>query len=695
MRSHLVLGVLALASAAPHALPAQDFPSAPPAAGAVKPAPFPAFQEATLANGLRLIVVENHRLPVVSLSLSFPAGTAVDPAGKEGLSEMVAGLLTKGAGDRSADAIAAAIEGVGGRFSASSGSDALTVSAGVLTSDLDLAFGLLADAIQRPAFPERELELLRTQTLSALQLELSQPAALADRYFAKAVYGAHPYGRRQSRESVRGITRDDLAAFARERLQPAGAMLVVAGALSLAEARARAEKAFAGWTGTPAATPPFPDPPASNPTEILLIHRPGSVQSNIVAGNVTFPASHPLRYAATMANKVLGGGADARLFLILREAKSWTYGAYSSLSSLRGPGTFEATTEVRTEVTDSALVELLSQLRRIRTEPVSAEELQGAKGALVGSFPLTVETADQIAEAVARAKRLDLPADYLATYRTKLAAVRAAELQSAAQQMIRADHLAIVVVGDAIKILPQLEAIAPVRIVSVEGAPLTRESLFGAGPSAGLAFDPSLIVAGLDSFQIVLQGNPLGTQTRHVSRTGDRITVVEETHLALAGVEQRSELTFDRTGAIQRLDQSGTVQGQPTEVHMTYAGGRAKGNAKTMTAAGPKEIAVDTTVSPNAIDDSSLLTLFPAVAWAPGAQWTFQSFSAGQGTESTQTLRVTGRESVTVPLGTFEAFTAELSGGPIPFTFWVSAEAPHRLLKIALVGQPVEFVRVR
>ncbi|MHB1223736.1 MAG: M16 family metallopeptidase, partial [Gemmatimonadaceae bacterium] len=454
---------LALMAATTTAVGAQQpYPTTPPPPAPLEPPQFPPFQEATLSNGLRLVLVERHTQPVLSLSLAMPAGSAHEAAGKEGLADMAAGLLTKGAGDRTAEQISAAIEGVGGSLNTSAGVDFLTARADVLAPDAPLAFSLLADVVRRPTFPATEVELARTQTLSGLQLQLSQPASLASRFFNRALYGDHPYARSATPESVRGITRDDLVAFQQSRLRPGGALLVVAGDITLERAKALGEQAFAGWTGAAPAGATAAAPPSAGPTRILLVHRPGSVQSNIVVGNVTFGPADPRRYAATVANKVLGGGADARLFLILREQKGWTYGAYSNLTRPLGPGVFQANAEVRTEVTDSALVELLSQLRRLRAGPVSADELTAAKGALVGSFPLTIQTAEQIAGAVAQARLLGLGADYLKEYRNRLSAVTAADLQRAARAAISPDSALVVVVGDGTKLHDRLRAIAPV-----------------------------------------------------------------------------------------------------------------------------------------------------------------------------------------------------------------------------------------
>jgi zinc protease len=238
-----------LAAAAP--LAAQDYPKTPPTPGPLTPAPFPPFRETVLPNGLRILVVESHKQPIVSLSLSFAAGSIFDPAGKEGLSEMVAGLLTKGAGTRTAEQISETIEGAGGSLSAGAGPDFLSINSTVLTSSLPLAMELIGDAAVRPAFPATEVELLRTQTLSGLQVALSQPESVADRIFQRTLYGKNPYGRSADPASVKATTRADLVAFQRSRLKPAGALLVVAGDVTLPQVRALALKAFRGWVGAP------------------------------------------------------------------------------------------------------------------------------------------------------------------------------------------------------------------------------------------------------------------------------------------------------------------------------------------------------------------------------------------------------------------------------------------------------------
>ena len=401
----------------------EPFPTRPPTASPLRPVQFPPFREVALPNGMTLLLVENHEQPTLSVSLSFRAGNAYDPAGKEGVAGLVAELLTKGTPTRTAEQIAATIEGVGGGISAGAGDDFLTVSSDVLSDHAELAFTLVADVARRPTFPAEELELARTRFLSALEVELSQPNSIAGRAFAKEIYGSHPYGRNTSAAAYRTITRDDVVSFAARRIRPSGALLVVAGDITLARARQLATSAFGGWQGAAPAPLTATPVPTKRATDILLVNRPGSVQANIMLGNTTFLPADTGYYAARIAAHVLGGGSDSRLFLILREQKGWTYGSYAALRRTRGMGYWEATFEGRTEVADSGLVELLHQVDRVRTEVIPDSELTAAKGFLIGSFPLTIETPRQIASVVTNARLLGLGPTYIQRYRERLAAI--------------------------------------------------------------------------------------------------------------------------------------------------------------------------------------------------------------------------------------------------------------------------------
>ncbi len=677
----LALGSLARPAAA-------QFPTDPPPAGPVTPARFPPFQETVLPNGLRIVLVESHAQPVLSMTLAFPAGSVHDPAGKEGLSSMVAELLTRGAGDRTAEEMAAAIEGVGGSLNAGAGRDFLMVSADVLAPQAALAVSLLADAVLRPRFAEEELELARTRSLSSLQLELSQPGTVASRFFARRVYGRHPYGRQVSEASLKALTREDLAEFQRRRLRPAGALLVIAGDITMAQVRRLVTASLAGWTGRAPIAAAFPAPPARTATEIFLVHRPGAAQSNIITGNTTFTPTDPRRFAAEVANQVLGGGADSRLFLTLREQRGWTYGAFSTLDRPKGLGTFQAAADVRAEVTDSTLREMLAQITRLGYTPLPDSELAAAKGALVGRFPLTIETANQVAGAVALAKLLGLPANYLQTYRTRIAAVSRADARAAARAVFQSRTPLVVVVGDATRIYESLQAIGPVRIFSVSGDSLDPAALLA--PAGGLAVDLSKLVPARDSFAVLVQGNSMGYQRNETRVVDGGFLLTEETSIG-GFMQQSTTVRLGPDGNVEDVTQSGTMQGKPTRISLQYAGGRVKGEAVVAGQPEFRTVTIDTVVAAGTLDDNSITGLLPALAWAADAEWTMNVFSAGQNAVTTMALVVKGVDTVQVPAGSFETYRAEMTGGPATVNFFVTTAAPHRLVKISLAGVPLEF----
>ena len=676
-------------------LAAQDsFPSHPPAPGPISPLTFPAFGDVTLPNGVNLVVIENHEQPAVSLSLTFRGGASFDPAGKEGTAEFVSELLTKGTPTRTAEQIAAAIEGAGGQLSAFSDADFLTITSNVLTDKLDLAVQLLADVARNATFPETEVELARTRYLSNFQALMAQPDALAERAFAREIYGTHPYGRRPTEASYKAITRDDVRAFARSRLQPAGALFVIAGDVSLEQARALVAKHFPRWTGTPTVAAPFPALPVKRAPDILLVHRAGSVQSNILVGNPTMLPRDTNYYAARMAAQVLGGGPDSRLFMILREQKSWTYGAYAELRRPRGMGYWDASAEVRTSVTDSALNEMLAQVHRIRTTVMADSELSNAKGFLIGSFPLQIETPEQIANQVAQVKRLGLPATYLETYRDRLGAVTPRRTQAAAANYFRRAGLTIVVVGDGQQIYDKLKAIAPVRIASPEGAPLTPDDL---SPKAGaLALDKSQLVSRTDSFRVMVQGNPFGTQVGTLTVRNDSVTYTEATNLGTF-IQQNTKVIFNPADwSVRELHQTGAIQGQQLHTDLVYDGGRVKGTAMSPAPGGPETLAVDTTVAAGTVDDNALTVLLPAMTLEPGKTIVANVFVGGKGTTIPFSVKVNAPESVTVPAGTFDAFRIDITGGPQGgLTLWVTTAAPRRIVKMAPSGQPVVIELVK
>ena len=691
--------MLVVASAFLAAPLAAQFPSRPPEPLPLQPAVFPPFVEFELLNGLRVVLVSSEKQPVISLSLSVLGGAVYDPIGKSGTAEMVAGLVTKGAGTRTADQVAADIERVGGSLSASAGQDFLTVNAAVLAEDRELAFSLMADALLRPRFAQSEVELLRTQTLSALALEQSQPEAIAARTFARDLFGDHPYGRRPTERSVVSIGRDDLLAFHAARVRPAQALLVIAGAIDSTETHRLVEQAFGAWAGRGAATPPMRPAPQRARTEIVLVHRPGSVQSNLVVGNTTWLPTDTRGYALAIANQILGGASDSRLFQILREQKGWTYGAYSEVTRARGLGSFRATAEVRTEVTDSALVELLAQVRRMGTEFLELDEFERQKQTLVGRFPLQVETAEQVAAQVANARLLGLATDYVQTYRDRVAATTREQVMAAARAGMRADAALIVVVGDGTKIREPLERIAPVRMVDVEGREIAATDLL-AGPvttseSRPLVLERDRMRASADSFAVMVNGQAFGYQASTLERMGDGWQYVERSALGPI-IQQTSTVRFTAEPTMWSVDQSGTFQGQELRLSVRYGNGVVSGSGMTPGQNGMQPVSYTGVPIPaGTVDDNAINALLPFFHWEPNASFSVSVFASGKGEVEQRVFRVLSEEAVTVPLGTFAAYRVSFTGGDAPGTYWIESSYPHRLLKFGPAGAPLEIVRVR
>jgi len=684
------VAVVLLLSASPSVrLFPQGLPTTPPQPTPLKPVHFPPFKEATLPNGLQLVVIEHHEQPVVSATLSFRAGGIYDPKGKEGLSDLAAELLSKGTDNRSAEQIAATIEGVGGTLSASSAEDFLTISAEALSDQAGLVFELLGDVTLHSTFPENEVELARTRALSALALQLSQPGAVAQRFFESEIYGRNPYGRSATRESYRAVTRDDVTQFARQRLQPVGALLVVAGDVTDAQVRDLVGKAFAGWRGAPPPSPALPAPATRVATDLLLVHRPGSAQANIALGNTTLLPTDPVYYPGRVATHVLGGGPDSRLFLILREQKSWTYGAYASLHRYRGLGYWQATAEVRTDVADSALRELLHQIDRIRTEVIPDSELGAAKGFLVGSFPLSIETPSQIASQVASVKLLGLGDEYLRLYRDRLAAVTALQARAAATRLYRRGALTIVVVGDGAKLYDRLRGIAPIRIVDVDGKSLLPADL--TAPTGPVALDAAQFVAHTDSSRVVIQGNPAGFTVSEIRRPqSDSLVYAERSNLASGAFQQQTTIVMEpASGTVRQVDQVTTQGGQNAETHLTYASGRVKGaSAAPQPDGSVKRFEIDTALPPGTVDENAVPFVVPALPLAAGKTFALTCFTPSENAIKVLTFKVGAPEAVTVPAGTFQGFRIDVTGSRVPFTMYVGAETPRRVLKTEFVGQP-------
>jgi zinc protease len=658
--------------------------TAPPEPLAERTVAFPAFEEFTLPNGLDVLVVPHQGQPVVNLNLYVRGGTAADPAVQAGRAGLAAELLTKGTASRSAEEIAETIEGVGGQLNAGAGGDWLSVSATVLAEHAPLAFDLLQDVALNPTFPQNELETTRRRTLSGLQAQLGQSGVIAQRQFARVVYGEHPYGIAAVPGTVEGITREDLVAFHRDHFAPGNALLVVSGAIDRAEAEALARRHFSDWRGDASAARSFPEVSRRQETRVYLVHRPGSVQSNIWVGHEGVAPDHPDYFPLQVLNRVLGGGGDARLFRILREEKGWTYGAYSRFTRPVDIGTFSASAEVRTEVTDSAVVEIMHQLRRLQDEAIPDEEFEAAVNFLAGSFPLRIETPGQIASQVAQARLLGLDPEDVTEYRQRIRAVTQADVRRVAREHVRPGAAAIVVVGDATQILERLEAVAPVSLYDVTGAPIDRSALVVRGSDE--TFDAARLEAQTATYQFLVQGNPMGTVRNELRREGGDWVATSTLESPVLG--QNTEMQFSATDFAPRSVSQQVRQGPMTiRTDLRAEGGRIVGRAELPEQMGGARD-VDVEMVQGTLLPGMEVYLLAAADLQEGSSLTVPVFNTMTNAISPTTFEVRGVEEVTVPAGTFQAFRIQATGAT-PLTMYVRQEAPHVMLRQEFAGQPV------
>jgi len=411
---------------------------------------FPPFEGGTLSNGLDVWTVQNHEQPIVSLSLYVRAGSSLDPKLQEGLASSVSDLLTKGTSRRTATEIAEAIDFVGGSLSASASWDALTINVNVLTKYLDVALDLLGDILQRSTYPDEEIDRMRLQRLAGLKQAKADAGFLADLVFSKLVYPSHPYGQQSmgTEDSIQKINRDDIVGFANDYIKPGNSFLVAAGDIKPDAFRLLLEKETSSWKGNGRERVPLYNEGRIPGRHVGLVNREGAVQSAIRVGHVGIQRNSDDYIPLAAMNMLLGGYFNSRINLNLREKNGYTYGARSHFDTRMAAGPFLVSTEVRTEVTTRAIEEIISEITRLSVEPVAEEELKMAKDYMIGSFPLQIETPQQVAGRVAMVVLYGLDGDYWDTYRQKLSALTSVDLYRVAERYLHPSDLAIVASGN-------------------------------------------------------------------------------------------------------------------------------------------------------------------------------------------------------------------------------------------------------
>ncbi|MSO83086.1 MAG: hypothetical protein EXQ53_07295 [Acidobacteria bacterium] len=489
VRVSCVLGVVLCASVA--SAQAVDWPSErAPRPLAAREVTFPPYEMRTLPNGLQVIAVLHHEQPAVSMRMLVRAGSVQDLPGKAGVASLTASLLDQGTTTKSAEQIADQIDFIGGALGTGSGSDLSFVNVMVMKDSFDVGMDLLADVVRNPAFAAGEIERQKQQAISALQVSREDPDYVGSVLFDRLVYGFHPYGVPDSGtpETLGAITRADLQAYHRRNFVPNNMILAMVGDVTGEEAFAAAQRVFGAWPRAELEPLKTVEPPP--PTRrIIIVDKPDSVQTEIRVGQLAIPRKHQDYLAFDLAVKILGGEGANRLHRVLRSERGLTYGASADTEARKQAGDFVAETDTRTETTGEALRLMVDEFSRLLRERVAERELSDAQAYLAGSFPLTIETPNEIATQILNVVFYDLPIAEIGTFRERVQRITPDDIQRVARQYVRPDRLSIVLVGNASAFVPQLRRVGftefeiiPIEELDLMTATLRREGRRPANP---------------------------------------------------------------------------------------------------------------------------------------------------------------------------------------------------------------------
>jgi zinc protease len=448
-----------------------------PAPGATPVLRVPTWTKTQLANGATLIVSERHNLPLVSFTITFVGGSnQFEQAGHRGVAAMTASMLSEGTTTKTGDQLSDALQLLGTGVFANVGGEEGSIEFTSTTKNFEATLAILADMMLNSTFPAEALERLRARTLVNLTQAKDQPVIIGSQVFSKILYGdAHPYGQRTTETSVKAITRDDVVAFQKAYFQPGRAIITVVGDVTPAQVKTTVEKALAAWAkGGDKPSFDYPKLPELQPAKIYLVDKPGAAQSVFNIGLPGPPRNTPDYFALQVLNMILGGQFQSRLNANLREQKGYSYGVNSGFSYGKGPGAFRAGGSIFTAKTDAALIEFMKELKGIVGEkPITDEEIQTAKDALIQSLPQRFSSVSAISNAITSLVVQGLPDDYYQTYAKNVSAVTKEDLLRVAKHYIDLNHLYIVIVGDRSTVEGPLKAtnIAPITLIDIEGNP--------------------------------------------------------------------------------------------------------------------------------------------------------------------------------------------------------------------------------
>ena len=478
MRRNLLAGLAVILLSVP-AIAQEPERETPPPPGPLRPFSVPQIRETRLPNGLRVVVAERRSLPIVHARIIVNAGAINEPAEKSGLATLTGTLLIEGgAGGMNSAELAQRIDALAAQVVSSASFSLANVNVTALSGVFGDAMGLAVTALRSPSFDEREFGRVRSQFLSGYEQSMASAEGVASKVFSQAMFRPEaPYSRSPSgtATTLNAITRDDVVAWHSRMFAPGNTTILYVGDIAFDDAVALSTRLFSDWSApSPVVTLPANPLHAFSSTRVILVDRPGSVQSAIYVGVPGIATVDDDFFRMTVLNRILGGGFTSRINTNLRERRGFTYGAGTQLSALQNAGTFFATSSVRTNATDSALVEVMNEYQRIAAEPVPAAEYQAAVNNIVASFPASVQSVQELANRLQTLLIYDMPLDYYNTYRERLSAVTAGEVQAIAAQRLVPGAVTMVVVGDLATIEAPIRArnLGNVEVWSREGTKL-------------------------------------------------------------------------------------------------------------------------------------------------------------------------------------------------------------------------------
>ena len=438
---------------------------------AVKLPPFSKFQ---LPNGMTVLLMEQHEVPIVSFNFIVKAGSVADPPGKDGVAAISAGLLRKGTRTRTSDQIASELDFIGGQFDMSAALDFTAGSAEFLKKDLSKGLDLLSDVLRNPTFPADETRKLTAQQIDGIKSAKDRVANVINRYFNSYLFGAHPYGRSGggTETSLANISRDDVVRFYETYYTPSNFILAAAGDFNTADMRKTLEERFSGWAAKAVPTAELSVPSPSPGRRLLLVDKPDATQTYFYIGNLGISRTNADRVAVTVVNTLFGGRFTSRLNTALRVDTGLTYGANSQFDQRRLPGTFAISSYTRNTDTEKALDMALEVLDALHTKGITETELQSVKAYLKGQFPPTLETTDRLASTLTRQEFYGLDENDVNSYVARVEAVTLAEAGRVIKQYFPRENLAFVLIGKASEIEPIAKKYAPqidVKTISEPG----------------------------------------------------------------------------------------------------------------------------------------------------------------------------------------------------------------------------------